>query len=161
MTGRFAGPVAWRGALALAAVAAFAVEFAVPWEHAPSGAPPAATGTGELPRAAPLPAGAYGAIAEHPLFQPSRAPWVAPPSPPAVPSGAPAPPNYILAGVVVSGTARSAILRPANAPTTVLVSEGQALDGWTLRRIDATGLHFATGDQTFDLGFPNAGQSGQ
>jgi len=160
MIGRLAGPVAWRGALALATVAAFAAELAVPWEHAPTSAPPAAAGTGELPRAAPLVAGAYGAITEHPLFQPSRAPWIAPP-PPAAPSGAPPPPNYTLAGVVVSGTARSAILRPANAPTTVLVNEGQALDGWTLRRIDATGLHFATGDQTFDLGFPSAGQAGQ
>jgi hypothetical protein len=148
--------LAWRGLLVLATGIAVAVELAFPWEQ-PSGiAPPAFTGQAELSYPAGAAPGTYAAIAEHPLFHPSRAPWVAPPAPPpAVARATLQPPaDYVLAGVVLSGGARSAIVKPGNAAKAVVVSEGETLNGWMLRRIDAAGLHFEAGGQTFDLGFP-------
>jgi hypothetical protein len=151
-------PVAWRGALVLAAGVALLAELAFPWEQPAGMAPPAFTGPAELRHPAPPSPTTYAAIAAHPLFDPSRAPWVAPPPPPqaAAHAAQPPPSDYILAGLVVSGGTSSAILKPANATKTVVITEGETLNGWTLRRIDAAGLHFEADGQTFDLAFPPA-----
>jgi hypothetical protein len=156
-------PLAWRGALVLAAATAVVVELAYPWEQPADLSPPALGGATELRRPGPPPTAAFPAIAEHPLFHPSRAPWVAPPAPaPQVAVTVPAPPGgYILSGVVLSGGMRSAILKNGSGGKTVLIGEGEALNGWTLRRIDAAGLHFEAGGQTFDLPFPHARPSGR
>jgi hypothetical protein len=162
MTGRpgFIVPLAWRGLLVLAAGLALAAEVAIRWEQAPGVAPAMLAGPGEKLGPAPSSPGVYAAIGEHPLFQPSRSPWTAPPAPSMVRTP-PAPTDYVLTGVVISDSGRSAIVRPGNAPKTVLISEGQTLNGWTLRRIDAAGLHFEAGNQAFDLGFPNIRPSGR
>ena len=161
---RSVAPLAWRGLLVAAAGLALAVELALPWEQAPRVEPAAYAAPGEPLRPAPPSPGAFAAIAQHPLFQPSRSPWAAPPPPPpsfSVAHAPPAPADFILAGVVISDTARSAIVRAGNAPETLMISEGETLNGWTLRRIDAAGLHFEAGNQAFDLGFPNVRQSGR
>jgi hypothetical protein len=155
-------PLAWRGALVLAAGLALVVELAFPWEQPPSAPAAAAAAPGELRHPEPPVPIAYAAIAEHPLFHPSRQPWVAPP-PPAPPAAhaAPPPPDYFVSGVVLSGSARSAIVKQSGAAKTMLVSEGDTLGGWTLRRIDATGLHFEAAGQTYDLDFPRSRQGGR
>src|SRR6266850_340516 len=79
----------------------------------------------------------YPAIAAHPLFYPSRVPWTPPPPPAPAPVVA-APSTltaYNLVGVVVSGSMRSAMIKAGRADKTVTLSEGQALDGWTLKSI--------------------------
>jgi hypothetical protein len=158
MTERLNPALAWRAGLVLAAGMALAAQLTSPWQP-PSGSDAAAmAGPPEASDLPPQPPASYAAIAQHPLFSPSRSPWVAPAAlrsataqaGPAVPEG------YVLVGLVVSGGTRSAILRPGDGNKAVLVSEGETLDGWTLRRIDTAGLHFEGGGQTFDLGFPPA-----
>ncbi len=127
-------PLAWRGALVLAAGLALVVELAFPWEQPPGTPAAAAAAPGEL---------------RHPD----------PPVPTAY--AAPPPPDYFVSGVVLSGSARSAIVRQSGAAKTMLVSEGDTLGGWTLRRIDATGLHFEAAGQTYDLDFPRSRQGGR
>jgi len=163
MIGRLPLPAAqltWRIALVLAAATAATTELVVPWEQPSGMAMPSLAGPAELGHVAPLVSSGYPMIAEHPLFQASRAPWAAAPQPtPVAPSDvAPPPSGYILAGVVLSGGERSAILQPAGAAKVRVISEGETLDGWTLRRIDANGLHFVAGSQTFDLAFKQARQ---
>ncbi len=150
----------WRIALVLATATAAITELAVPWEQPSGMALPSLAGAAELGHAALLASSGYPSIAEHPLFQASRTPWVAAPQPtPVAPSDlAPPPGGYILAGVVLSGGERSAILQPPGAAKVRVISEGETLDGWTLRRIDSNGLHFAAGSQTFDLAFKQARQ---
>ncbi len=155
-------PLAWRGALVVAAALALAFEAAVPWEQPPGAAPAAAAAPAELRHPAPPAPTATAAIAAHPLFYPSRQPWVAPPpAPPPVPHAAPPPPDYLVFGVVLSGGTHSAVVKPSGAARTMLVSEGDVLAGWTLRRIDATGLHFEAAGQTYDIDFPHARTGGR
>ena len=128
-------------------------------------APPYAdntTAAGHLPSAAPPQS--YPSISAHPLFYASRQPWVAP-SITALPARAvaaappkpslPPPRNYMLIGTVQSGMARTALLRSANGKTVVL-SEGQTLDGWTLREIQHDRLKFEADGAIFELTFPTA-----
>jgi hypothetical protein len=159
----FVAPLAWRGLIVLAAGLALGAEVAVRWEQAPAVAPSMLADPDEKPGPAPSPPDVYAAIGEHPLFQASRSPWTAPAAPRAQSAARTpaAPTDYVLAGVVISDSGRSAIVRPGNAPQTILISEGQTLNGWTLRRIDAAGLHFEAGNQAFDLGFPNIRPSGR
>lgn len=113
--------------------------------------PPAAEQPGEA--AAGGSTGSYPAIAAHPLFYPSRTPW-APPLPPTPKpvSTAPAPlTNYGLIGVIASGDARSALIRPSGARKTITIAEGQQLGGWTLQKITRTSLQFAAGEARYEM----------
>ncbi|MBS0561866.1 MAG: hypothetical protein JSR21_17595 [Proteobacteria bacterium] len=150
--------IGWRAALVLTGAAFLAAETVTPWEIPQATAPAAASSPAAF---APPPArggGDYPAIAAHPLFHPSRAPWTPPP-----PAAAPAPDGavtgpldgFVLTGMVGSGNARTAILRGGDGKS-VLLSEGDALNGWTVRRIDADGLHLESGTMTTDLTFPHA-----
>jgi hypothetical protein len=156
MIGRLPFPVthlAWRIVLVLAAATAAITELVVPWEQPSGMALPLLSGPAELGHVAPPVQSAYPSIAEHPLFQASRMPWVAAPLPsPVSPSDlVPPPGGYTLAGIVLSGGERSAILQSAGTARVRVLTEGETLDGWTLRRIDADGAHFEAGSQTFDL----------
>lgn len=98
----------------------------------------------------------YPAIAAHPLFYPSRKPWTPPPPP------APAPPppavaatpspltNYFLVGVVVSDSMRSALVK-AQTNKILTLSEGQEIDGWTLKEITPERLFFTAGNATYEM----------
>ena len=104
---------------------------------------------------------AYPAIAEHPLFYPTRQPWVPPPpkpAPPAPQAQAPTAPHplqkYQLVGIVISEGMRTALLKPTDGSKTVVISEGQDLNGWTLREISRDALHFESAGATYDLKFP-------
>ena len=104
---------------------------------------------------------AYPAIAEHPLFYPTRQPWVPPPpkaAPPAPPTPAPTAVHplqkYQLVGIVISEGARAALLKSSDGGKTVTVSEGQQLNGWTLREISRDAAHFESAGDAYDLKFP-------
>ena len=155
-------PLGWRSAVLLLAVMTAVWQLAVPIElpvSAPLPSPPAAT----PPAAASVAAvsSAYPAIAEHPLFFPTRQPW-APPVPKAAPPVPPAPvpaaahplKKYQLVGVMISEGARTALIMPSDGGKTVFISEGQQLNGWTLREITREALHFESGDAAYDLKFP-------
>jgi hypothetical protein len=156
-----AAPIAWRSLLVLAAGAAVIAELAFPWEQPAEMEPPSLTGPAALRHPGPPPPATYPAIAAHPLFSASRAPWVPAPEPPpeVAPAVLPPPNGYTLVGVVLSGGTRSAILKSTNATKTVTINEGEVLGGWALRSIDAAGLHFEASGQTFDLAFA-AGRQG-
>jgi hypothetical protein len=156
----------WRFAAMLAAASALflALSFS-PTRSDPSGRAPGAAGApaGEPANDAATQADprSYAAIAEHPLFYPSRAPWAPPPPPPPKPvSTAPSPlTNYALIGVIVSGEARSALIRPPGAAKTITIAEGQQLGGWTLQEITRTRLRFAAGDASYEMNFPKPSET--
>lgn len=113
------------------------------------------------PEATPRPTEDYAAIQAAPLFYPSRQPWV-PPTPPVeeTPPPAPSPLNdYALVGVVLSGDSRSAILRLAREGRTIVLSEGQELEGWTLREITRERARFVAGDSEYEMTFPKPSES--
>jgi hypothetical protein len=95
----------------------------------------------------------YPAIAAHPLFYPSRTPWT--PPPPAEPPPVIAAPSsltaYDLVGVVVSGSMRSALIKAAQDNKTVTLSEGQEIEGWTLKSITRERLYFSSGEATYEM----------
>jgi hypothetical protein len=156
----FTAPLSWRTVLVLMAVLAVAGEWIMPRElaeymPAPAGAsnaPPAGS------PAAARAAGTYPAIAEHPLFYPTRQPWA---PPPAAETKAPSPQatpvplaNYTLAGVVITSANRVALLKSSSTTKTVTLTEGRDLEGWTLREISRERLRFESGGTTYDMRFP-------
>ncbi|MGH7065378.1 MAG: hypothetical protein ACREET_14990 [Stellaceae bacterium] len=155
-------PLVWRSALVVAAALAAASQIAAPTKLtvaapaslAPSAAAEAAGRAAVLPRQA-----SYAAIAEHPLFYPTRQPWVAPASPAAPdrpvppPKGASSLENYQLTGIVIGAHGRTAVLKTKSGSKTVILTEGQKLDGWTLRAIGPDQLRFEAAGSSFDLKF--------
>jgi hypothetical protein len=152
-------PLAWRIILLFGAGAAVIGQLMLPWEQPPAMAARAPADPTELSRVSAAAPAVHPAIGEHPLFYPSRAPWVAPVAqPPAAPI---APLDHTLAGVVLTDGVRIVVLKPVSGTKNILLGEGETLNGWTLRRIDAAGAHFQAGDQTFELGFPQARSDGR
>ena len=153
-------PLAWRAVLALAAAITVAGAWIAPRELAQYAS---ALGTAINvpveggPAAAPS-TGTYPAIAEHPLFYPTRQPWATPPPPAAATTTAqtgPAPlANYTLTGVVITDAIRVALLKSSNTAKTIALTEGRELDGWILREIGRERLHFESGSATYDMSFP-------
>jgi len=117
---------------------------------APTGAAPA-----PKPNSTPFDA-TYPAINAHPVFYPSRTPWKPPPPPRREPVVAPPPSltSYSLVGVVISGDARRALIKPRNENKTVLLAEGQELKGWTLKEITADRARFVAGKAEYVMTFP-------
>lgn len=157
---RTAVALGWRfAALAVAAVVV-AVLLTIPSEQfgaaepvsEPTNVRRANEPAAEVPAA---PAMDYPAIAEHPLFYPTRKPWTPPPAPPPEPPpvvvAAPSPlTNYFLVGVVVSDSMRSALVR-AQANKILTLSEGQEIEGWTLKEITPERLFFTAGAATYEM----------
>ena len=159
-------PLAWR--LAVVLVAAFTLVLA--WTVSPTGSEPAAHASGaamsisaEAAAGAVTPAArlSYPAIAEHPLFYPSRMPWIAPPPPPPKPVSAAtiSLTGYAVIGVITSGSTRSALIRPPGAKKTITIAEGQELDGWRLQEITRAGLRFVAADITYEMSFLKPSES--
>jgi len=160
----------WRLALVVLAAAALWQVMTMPPMEA-TGTPPPAP-----PLAAPEPepsdgdaggpAGGYPAIAAHPLFYPSRMPWVPPPPPPepepepVIPTP-PALDGYSVVGVIVSGTTRAALVRASGENSTVLLNEGQEFEGWTLMDVTQEKLVFSAGDARYEMIFPRHSTLGQ
>jgi hypothetical protein len=155
-------PLSWRTVLVLAAVLAVASEWIAPRElaqYAPALGTPINVPVEGGPATAPS-TGTYPAIAEHPLFYPTRHPWAPPPPPATAPAAAqtgPAPlANYILGGVVITNANRLALLKSSNTAKTIALTEGRELDGWTLREIGRERLRFEFGGATYEMRFPLA-----
>ena len=107
-------------------------------EPSPAAAAPAPAA--EAPLVTPA-AGAFAAIVERPLFSPTRRPPAAAPPPAPAPEvvAAPtplAPMDFSLAGVVISGGTRSALVQMQADGRQVRVAEGGAIDGWTLVTVE-------------------------
>jgi hypothetical protein len=152
-----AAPLAWRSALVLLAAAIAVRELATPSVPAVSAAPPLAVSRAALTPAAAgsRPGIAYPAIAQHPLFSPTRRPWLPPPAPATREAAAPAPPaSFTVIGTVIGDGVRRAIVRPPNGDKTIVLAEGQILQGWTLRRIGRERLRFENDGATYELRFP-------
>lgn len=98
----------------------------------------------------------HTAIAEYPLFYPSRKRWNPPPPPetPPVVEEPSALTGYALVGVIISNESRSALVRPPGASKVLTLGEGQELGGWTLKEITRDRLRFAAGTATYDMSFP-------
>ena len=163
-------PLGWRCGLVLAALAVVIFELSMP-----SSLPDAPTvgklGVPESSSAAlPSSIGNYGAIGESPLFMASRKPWAPPPPVPVVPpaispspprlSSRPPPSGYALVGMVLSGETRRALIRPSNGPT-VMLSEGDAIEGWKLQKIQDGVVHFVADGESFDLAFSKLSPTNQ
>jgi hypothetical protein len=153
-----AAALAWRFVAVLVAAAAAGLMLTTPAAQfgAAEGAPdPTTVPRSEEPAAeAAAPRNVdYPAIAAHPLFYPSRTPWVPPPpsEPPPVVAAPSTLITYNLVGVVVSGSMRSAMIRAAQANKTVTLSEGQELEGWTLKAITRERLYFSSGEATYEM----------
>lgn len=155
---RGAAALAWRFAAVLVAAAAAEIMLTTPTAQfgaparAPDRAPVHQSDEPAAETAAPRDVN-YPAIAAHPLFYPSRMPWT-PPPPPAPAPVAVAPSTlttYNLVGVVVSGSMRSAMIKAAQANKTVTLSEGQELEGWTLKSITRERLFFSSGETTYEM----------
>jgi type II secretory pathway component PulC len=101
---------------------------------------------------------AFAAIAQRPLFLPSRRPEPEAPPPPAVverPAQPAAPPalSATLVGVLISPTGRAAIVRLADGKSAT-IPEGETLQGWTLKQVSPDGVLFLSGSTSIDLAFP-------
>jgi hypothetical protein len=155
-------PLGWRSTVALLAALAALWQWAMPIELPVSALPPSPTAAAlaMADPAAPV-SPAYPAIAAHPLFYPARQPWV--PLPPKATLPVPAAPaptaphplqKYQLIGVVISDGARTALLKPSDGGKTVAISEGQQLNGWTIREISRDALHFESAGDAYDIKFP-------
>lgn len=154
-------PLTWRSVLVLMAATAVAGEWIAPQRLAVYA--PAQSVAIDVPRssspAAVPPAATYPAIAEHPLFYPTRQPW----TPPAVETKAPPTQtgpvplaNYVLVGVVITNANRAALVKSSTNAKTVTLTEGRELKGWTLREITRERLRFESGGAAWDMGFPAA-----
>jgi hypothetical protein len=121
---------------------------------APANAPPTRT-----PMAPPLderPLSEFGEIVRRPLFTATRRPYV-PAEPtqraaepaPAVPTRPP--PNVRLSGVVIDAGKKRALLRTPEQPRGRWVEEGDTIDGWLLRSVEADAAIVALGGETHEL----------
>lgn len=86
-----------------------------------------------------MPRDALTLIAEHPLFNADRQQDPAP----QMLAQLPALDNYRLAGVVVTGETRIAIIEKKASKTTVTLKVGELLDGRTIKEIFAEGVSFS------------------
>jgi len=131
-----AAPRSLRTLALVAANLAIAALIAVPLLGGDSGAGRAAApqhGANAPPPLAPLgPFVAYAATIERPLFSPTRRPA----SLAAAPGAAAIEGRYRLQGLVIAGTARHALVTEIAGGRTRELGEGDALEGWTVTRIE-------------------------
>jgi general secretion pathway protein N len=107
------------------------------------------------------PATEYAAISMRPLFNIERRrdpppPPPAPPKPPPLPSVG----NYRLVGLILSPDLRMALVMRRQDGREVQLREGDALDGWTVKEINATGVRLSGAGAATELTIPKAASSG-
>ena len=89
-------------------------------------------------RADPVAEGRFRAMAERPLFSPTRRPPPAPATPldvPALPVLPPPAPNLTLSGVITGGGGGVALVRRPQDAAPIHVALGGTVDGWTVAEI--------------------------
>jgi hypothetical protein len=139
--------------LALAAANLVVAAIAVwPWlpDRAQSARISAAPSVAARPMLASLPPlAAFTATSERPLFSPSRRPPAA-----AAPRGTSAlDGRYRLLGLVIAGTARRALVAEIAGGRKFEIGEGEAIEGWVVKRIDRDAVLLASpsGEATLTL----------
>jgi hypothetical protein len=152
-----AGPLAWRSLAVIAGATAAAALLTTPLRLPLSGPISAASSAAPRPAdAPPRQAVLYPAIAAHPLFSPTREPYVPPKVPaPATVAEQSALHEYLLLGTVVEGVTSVAILKPPGSREAIRAVPGQTIAGWKLRRITPDALQFENGAARFALHFPS------
>jgi hypothetical protein len=108
-----------------------------------------------------IPAAEAAEIVARTIFRPSRRPPdKAPPAPPPVMvRPLPSLSGYTLVGTVLGPGGRRAVLKPAGNAHTILLGEGQSLDGWTVDHIGLGKVGFRAGSNEFSLTLPKPGQA--
>ncbi len=106
----------------------------------------------QLPEMVTASAEESSAISERPLFHPSRRPRAPDAAPAERPSSA-ALPAMLLKGVMLTSRGRKALLAKGPAGPYVVVAEGDAIEGWTMKSIrkDCVILSAPEGDVTLAL----------
>jgi hypothetical protein len=104
------------------------------------------------------PMSAFAAIADRPLFAPTRRPL--PQSPPVAPIVEAKPPpvptptlSAALVGIVISPDGRFAVLRWPDGKSTT-VAEGAAVEGWLLKQVMPDRALFVSGSTSTEVTFP-------
>ncbi len=110
-----------------------------------------ASPTPPLPKEAPFalaPLEAYAEVIQRPLFSSTRKP-----PPEAARQAAGDTSSFVLLGIVISESGRSILLQHGRPPVLVRLSEGQAVEGWTLQTIRPESVVFVNGgtEQEFKL----------
>jgi hypothetical protein len=157
-------PMAWRSTVVVALAVTLAAMIVLPTELPSSEALSAAAPQGEAITSKPVVPQdvTYPAIAEHPLFSPTRQPWAPPPPPQAAPEQGPGPlADYRLVGVIVSDGMRRALVKSMRDSKTIGLAEGEQLEGWTLREIGSQQLRFTVQDSSYDMRFTKPSEAGQ
>jgi hypothetical protein len=161
-------PLAWRTVAVLVAGSMLVVVLTMsPTDLQPGAMPDARTRPAAAEASAPdiaaRPHPAHLNIADRPLFYPTRTPWVRPVAPPPAPVVATLAPltNYILIGVIVSGSERRALIKTTRDNKTVTLTEGQQLEGWTLHEITRERLRFVAGDASYVMDLAKPAERGR
>ncbi len=95
------------------------------------------------PQFSMLPIEDFQAILERPLFSPNRRP----PTVGSVEFSAPTPDvSFLLKGILIDGDERTAFFRSQRGGEFVHLREGDKMEGWTLVRIEADEVLFASGE---------------
>lgn len=170
-------PLAWRTALLAAGVLMLGMQLRSQGPRIDVLVKPSAAMSSTVANASVQPQSAatellgasYPAIAAHPLFDASREPWAPPALPPAAVAippppplkPAPTPPNsYTLVGLVSTGAHRTALLRHQDGRV-LLLTEGQELDGWQVRKIEANRVQLESEGSKFAIAFPTLKATGR
>ena len=142
--------------LLLASAAAFLAAAAIwPWLPSATASRPTAetarpaADSGAIAGLPPL--ASFAATVERPLFSPSRRPATADRQ---APPGTNIEIRYRLQGLVTAGHERRALLKEAAGQRRLEVGEGDAVEGWIVKRIeqDRLVLSSSTGEATLTLG---------
>ena len=94
---------------------------------------------------------AYAAIADRPLFSPTRKPTKRPPPPVQAKTNRQSLTNIVLTGVLISPEKRVALIRSAQSPKLQSLNEGQRVGGWRLDKVLHDRVVLSAGDDTAEI----------
>jgi hypothetical protein len=106
-----------------------------------------ATPAADEPGFAMPPLSAYAEVLARPVFSESRRP----PSTPAVAAEEPQLSSMRLVGIVVSASARHALVEHGQPPRLERIVQGQEVEGWTVEAINATRVVLRRGDSRIEI----------
>lgn len=104
----------------------------------------------------------FSIVADRPVLQPSRRPFVpavaaAPPQPAPAPPPPPAIRAYTVVGVMMSGGRRLAWLKSPSGGSPARVAEGDVVQGWRVKHIESDRVTFEAGTAEQVLSLPKRG----
>lgn len=99
----------------------------------------------------------YSQILARPAFLQSRRPWKPPPGKrqgpqtPSLPSRAELDVDISIGGIAIAGRSKKVLLMTKTKPVGVWLSEGEKMEGWTVRYIGSSAATLKSGDRTVRL----------